>query len=488
MYTFTPSKPEKISQVERSARGSFELKIVSGNAHPKLSEAIARHIGVPLMKAYVGDYLNGETRVEIQESCRGCDIYIIQPICTDEYDRRTVNDHLMELMVLIKCLHSASAERITAVMPIYGYARQDKKDGSRASISARLVAELLQSAGISRAMTIDLHASQIQGFFSKPMDNLYAEDYLCAHMNHTLINKRGLLAKDIVVVSPDAGGAKRAMRVAKKLGVACAIIAKERLKANEVASMRLVGSVENKIAILVDDMADTCGTMCLACQTVKQAGATEVHAYVVHGVLSGPALERINACEELTSMVVTNTIPQRVNQKKCSKLHVVDISLILAEAIRRTHSHQSVSEMFVSPKLASVDSPKNRHPPAFSLGTTPDKECSLTPGLHLATIKSPADGQDGSGDQLALDSIPIPYSPERTLSSHTIESPQESPVRTPTKMSRGSKENTRSIHDALIQSPIRDPTPIRVGDPTPIRVDSKDARRSLNGGQGGFLV
>lgn len=457
MYTFTPSKEDKISTNERRARGDFELKIIGGNAHPILTQAICKTIGIPKTKCVVGNYVNGETRVEIKESCRGCDMYIIQPICNAEDGSANVNDHLMELMVMISAARAASAERITAVMPIYGYARQDKKDKSRAPISARLVADLLQTAGIDGSITIDLHASQIQGFFTKPMDNLYAEDYLCAHMKHAFFQKRNLKQEDIVVVSPDAGGAKRAMRVAKKLGVGCAIISKERLKANEVASMRLVGSVDGKMAILVDDMADTCGTMVLACRTVKEAGAQEVHAYVVHGVLSGPAIKRINECEALTSMVVTNTIPQCTNQQNCRKLFVVDISLILAEAIRRTHSHQSLSEMFTSPNVGP--DAKLRSVPKFSLDTSPKKNGVVVP-MAKPTREAP----------------PIQEAEEE-------EKEEEDTLRTPEK---------------LMQTKIMDVTPPhkrpsrQLYIQSPLRVTSKDKGKKVPPGdlekKGGFLV
>lgn len=334
--------------------GDFKLKILTGNSHPALAQKISKILNVPVSQSLVKNFSNGETRVEIKESCRGFDCYVIQPTCSSEDGKKSVNDTLMELLIMVSALRGSSAERITAVVPIYGYARQDKKDKSRAAISARLVADLMEAAGVDRVMTVDLHASQIQGFFSKPMDNLYAEDILTSHM------KANLPSEDLVVVSPDAGGAKRASRVACKLGadVDCAIISKERLKANEVASMRLVGSVKGRIAIIVDDMADTCGTLTLACETVKAAGAREVHAYVVHGILSGPAIERINNCKHLTSVVVTNTIPQEANLKACSKLKVVDISDLIAKAIACTHSNASISALFKSPYIAPITKTK----------------------------------------------------------------------------------------------------------------------------------
>lgn len=347
--------------------GDFKMKLLTGNAHPALARLIADALGTEIAETLVDNFANGETRVEIKESCRGYDCFVIQPICNTEDGKKGVNDALMELLIMVSALRGSSAERITAVMPIYGYARQDKKDKSRAAISARLVADLLEAAGVDRAMTVDLHASQIQGFFSKPMDNLYAEDLMLLHM-HRHVKKSGT---PLVVVSPDAGGAKRASRVACKLGsdVDCAIISKERLKANEVASMRLVGSVKDRIAIIVDDMADTCGTLCLAVDTVKKLGAVEVHAYVVHGVLSGPAIDRINKCEGLTSVVVTNTMPQAVNTKNCPKLEVVDCSQLLAQAIACTHNNSSISALFKSPYLKPTATPLKAKNPTdnFSL-------------------------------------------------------------------------------------------------------------------------
>jgi len=322
-----------------------KLRLFAGTCHPELCKQIAAHLDVSLCLAIMGTFANGETRVEIQESCRACDAYVIQPICTSHDGSKSVNDMLMEILITISALRGASANRVTAVLPIYGYARQDKKDKSRAAITARLCADMLEVAGVDRVITVDLHASQIQGFFSKPVDNLYAEKLLIEHMKQ-IKDKCEAEGNVLVVVSPDAGGAKRASRVATKLGVDCAIVAKERLKANEVASMRLVGSVKGKVAILVDDMADTCGTLCLGAQTLVKKGALEVHACVVHGVFSGSALDKVNDCKELASVITTNTLPQNANEKKCSKLHVLDVSSLLAEAIRNVHLGQSVSALF----------------------------------------------------------------------------------------------------------------------------------------------
>jgi ribose-phosphate pyrophosphokinase len=253
----------------------------------------------------------------------------------------------METLLMISALRGSSAKRVTAVLPIFGYARQDKKDHQRACVTARLIADLLEVAGVDRAITIDLHASQIQGFFVKPIDNLQAEGLLCEAMHRAIITPAQRQGMDAIIVSPDAGGAKRASSVASRLGLSYAIISKMRSQANAVESMTLVGSVQDKLCIIVDDMADTCGTLVLAAETLIEHGAREVHAFVVHGVLSGPALERINKTKFLSSVVVTNTIPQDLNITKCSKLKVIDISRLLADAIRFVATDQSLTKNLV---------------------------------------------------------------------------------------------------------------------------------------------
>ncbi|XP_063711954.1 ribose-phosphate pyrophosphokinase 1-like isoform X2 [Symsagittifera roscoffensis] len=310
------------------------IKIFSGNVSQVLAEKVANLLSTSLGYAKSAKFANGELNVEIGESVRGEDVYIIQSGCGE------INDNLMELLIMINACKIASAQRVTAVIPLFPYARQDKKDKSRAPISAKLVANMLSVAGADHIITLDLHASQIQGFFDIPVDNLYAEPAVIRWIQDHVDNH-----EEAVVVSPDAGGAKRVTAIADKLNINFALIHKERKRANEVASMVLVGDVSGRTAILVDDMADTCGTMCQAATKLKEAGATKIYAMLTHGIFSGNALEKIGqSCME--AVVVTNTIPQDEHRSTCSKIKVIDISTILAEAIRRTHNGESVSYLF----------------------------------------------------------------------------------------------------------------------------------------------
>lgn len=282
------------------------------------------------------NYSNQETSVTVGESVRDEDVFILQSTAPGD-----INDGLMELLIMINACKTASARRITAVIPNFPYARQDKKDKSRAPISAKLIANMLQTAGCSHVITMDLHASQIQGFFNVPVDNLYAEP-------STLRWIRGNLnLQDCVIVSPDAGGAKRATSIADRLDLGFALIHKERARPNEVSRMVLVGDVEDKIAILVDDMADTCGTLVKAAETVMAHKAREVVAIVTHGILSGNAIETLNN-SKLSRIVVTNTVPLADKETRCPRLRIMDISPTLAEAIRRTHNGESVSFLFTN--------------------------------------------------------------------------------------------------------------------------------------------
>jgi len=275
----------------------------------------------------------GESHVRIAESVREDDVYIINTGCGQ------VNTSLMELCIMIHACKIASAKRITAVVPLFPYARQDKKDKSRAPITAKLVANMLQKSGCDHVVTMDLHASQIQGFFDVPVDNLYAEPSAILYIRNNFD------LSNLVIVSPDAGGAKRATSMADRLGVDFALFHKERKKANEVSRMVLVGHVKDKIAILVDDMADTCGTLVLAAKHLTEAGAESVCAFVTHGILSGRALEAIEE-STLTKLIVTNTLPQQDNIARCGKLEVIDIGIVLAEVIRRSHYGESISKLF----------------------------------------------------------------------------------------------------------------------------------------------
>jgi len=310
------------------------IKVFSGSSHPDLAARVVDRLGTHVGRAVLKKFSNQETCVEIGESVRGEDVYIIQSGCGE------VNDNLMELLIMINACKIASAARVTAVIPCFPYARQDKKDKSRAPISAKLVANMLSVSGADHIITMDLHASQIQGFFDIPVDNLYAEPAVLKWIRENIPDWR-----TCVIVSPDAGGAKRVTSIADRLNVDFALIHKERKKANEVASMVLVGDVRDRCAILVDDMADTCGTMCHAVQKLTEAGASKVYAILTHGIFSGPAIPRINAAD-FEAIVVTNTIPQDSNMRECSKIQTIDVSMILAEAIRRTHNGESVSYLF----------------------------------------------------------------------------------------------------------------------------------------------
>eukprot|EP00051_Salpingoeca_urceolata_P027363 m.481165 g.481165 ORF g.481165 m.481165 type:complete len:321 (-) comp22064_c0_seq1:288-1250(-) len=310
------------------------IKILSSSASTVLAEKIAKRLSLPVERVDVSKFANQETGVEIGVSVRGEDVFIIG--CGSG----EVNDNLMELLIMINACKYASASRVTAIIPIFPYARQDKKDKSRAPITAKLVANMLTTAGADHIITMDLHASQIQGFFDLPVDNLFAEPAMVKYVKENIPGW-----DDAVVVSPDAGGAKRVTAMADKLNLNFAMIHKERVKANEVSRMTLVGSVEGKVCILVDDIADTCGTICMAADQLLQNGATEVHAMLTHGLFSGPAIQRINE-SQLSQVVITNTCPLSEVKAACTKIRTIDVAPILAEAVRRTHNGESISYLF----------------------------------------------------------------------------------------------------------------------------------------------
>ena len=312
----------------------MNIKVFSGSSNPFLTGEIVENLSLSLGKVSLSKFANQETCVEIGESVRGEDVYIVQTGAGD------INDNLMELLIMISACKIASAQRVVAVIPCYPYARQDKKDKSRAPITAKLVANMLSVAGADHIITMDLHASQIQGFFDIPVDNLYAEPMMIKYIRDNVTDW-----KNAVVVSPDAGGAKRVTALADKLLIGFALIHKERQKANEVSRMVLVGDVKDRVSILVDDIADTCGTMLKAADKLIEAGASKVYAIVVHGILSGDAMKNIEN-SVLEEFVVTNTIGQQGNMNKCAKLKMIDISKMLAEAIRRIHNGESVSHLF----------------------------------------------------------------------------------------------------------------------------------------------
>lgn len=308
------------------------LKIFSGNAHPQMAREIAGFLGLPLSEAEVRKFSDGEIFVEIKENVRGDDVYIVQPTCTP------VNDHLMELVIMVDAMRRASARRITAVVPYYGYARQDRKVAPRVPISAKVVAEMFMAVGVRRVLCMDLHAGQIQGFFNIPVDHLYAAPVLLEYIKEKF--------KDVVMVSPDAGGVERTRAFAKRLDAGLAIIDKRRDRPNECQAMNVIGEVKGKVAILLDDMVDTAGTLCNGAATLLEHGAKEVHACCSHPVLSGPAIERLNkSC--IKSLVVTNSIPLTGDALKCDIIKVLSVSKLLAEAIDRIHNEDSVSSLFV---------------------------------------------------------------------------------------------------------------------------------------------
>jgi len=309
------------------------IAIFSGNANLDLAEKICKKLKIPLGKATIKTFSDGEIQIEVDDNVRMRDVFLIQPTCNP------VNDNLMELLLMIDAMKRSSASRITAVIPYYGYARQDKKVAPRVPISAKLVADMITTAGANRVITMDLHATQIQGFFDIPVDNLFASFVLLTHI------KKTFEGQDIVVVSPDAGGAERARAVAKRLSAELAIIDKRRNKPNESKAMAVIGDVSNKIAILVDDMVDTAGTLTEAASALVKAGAKEVHACCSHPVLSGAAIERLEA-SPIETLITTDSIP--LGEKvSCKKIQVLTIADLVAEAIIRSHNGESVTSLFV---------------------------------------------------------------------------------------------------------------------------------------------
>jgi ribose-phosphate pyrophosphokinase len=308
------------------------MKVFTGNANPEIAREICNYLDMPLSGAEVKKFSDGEISVEIGENVRGTDVFIIQPTCTP------VNDNLMEVLIMADALRRASARRITAVLPYYGYARQDRKVRPRVPITAKAVAEMLMVVGIRRMLCMDLHAGQIQGFFNIPVDHLYSSPVMLQYIRKHF--------EDVVMVSPDAGGVERTRAFAKRLNADLAIIDKRRERANECEAMNVIGNVVGKTAVLLDDMVDTAGTLCGAAAKLKENGAKEVHACCAHAVLSGPAIERINQ-SEISSLVVTNSIPLGDKADRCKRIVVLSVAELLGEAISRIHSEDSVSYLFV---------------------------------------------------------------------------------------------------------------------------------------------
>jgi len=309
------------------------MAIFTGNSNPGLAKSICKYLSLPLGGAEVKTFSDGEIQIEIQENVRQKDVFVLQSTCSP------VNDNLVELLLMIDAFSRSSAKRITAVIPYFGYARQDKKVAPRVPISAKLVADMITVAGADRVITMDLHAGQIQGFFRIPVDNLFAAPVLIEYI-------RNNFRDDMVIVSPDAGGVERARAFAKRLNADLAIIDKRRDAPNQAKAMAVIGDVTDKVAVILDDMADTAGTLTEAAEALKNAGAREIHACCSHPVLSGPAIERISD-SPLKSMVVTDTIPLTEKSAACDKIKVLTISQLVGEAIVRSYRGDSVTSLFV---------------------------------------------------------------------------------------------------------------------------------------------
>ncbi|MCR5814143.1 MAG: ribose-phosphate pyrophosphokinase [Desulfovibrio sp.] len=312
-----------------------DLKIVTGSANPVLAKAICDHLGCQLTPTLATTFSDGELRIEIGESVRGDDVFVVQPTCPP-----SVNRNLVQLCLLIDALKRASAQRITAVIPYYGYARQDRKVSPRTPISAKTVADFISVAGADRVVTVDLHAGQIQGYFNCPVDNLFAVPVMLDALQES--NEQ-----NIVIISPDAGGVERARAFAKRLKAPLAIVDKRRDRPNQAQAMHVIGDVKGKTAIMVDDMIDTAGTLCAGADVLLQNGAERIIACATHAVLSGPAIDRINNTQALSQVLITDTIPLGDKLDRCPKLKVVSVAALLGKTIHNIHTGSSVSVLFV---------------------------------------------------------------------------------------------------------------------------------------------
>lgn len=311
---------------------TYGMRILAGNSNPQLTRQICDSLGIAMARSLVSTFSDGEIRVEISENVRGADVFVVQS------GSRPVNDHLMELLVMIDAMKRASARRITAVIPYYSYARQDRKNKPRVPITARLVADLISRVGAHRILTMDLHAGQIQGFFDIPVDNLYASPILLPYIREHFDN-------ELVIVSPDAGGVARARAYARRLRSGLAVIDKRRSEVNQAEALNIIGEVVGKTAIVLDDMVDTAGTLVEAVNTLLERGATEVHACVTHPVLSGPAVERLEK-SALKSLIVTDTIPLSPEAARCGKIECLPSCGLFSAAIRNIHNEDSISGLF----------------------------------------------------------------------------------------------------------------------------------------------
>lgn len=310
-----------------------EVRIFSGRAHPALAQEISEYLQIPLSKVDCFNFSDGEIFCQLQENVRGADTFVVQPTCAP------VNENLVELLIMLDAVKRASAARVTAVLPYYGYARQDKKDAPRVPITAKLVADLVSKAGADRILTMDLHAMQIPGFFNKPVDHLFAAPVMLEAI-------RALDIPNLVIVSPDAGGVERARAIAKRINAELAIVDKRRVGPNETLVMHVIGDVRGKSTLVLDDIIDTAGTLAHTVDALIEHGAERVLAAGVHGILSGPAIDRINA-SSLEQVLITNTTPLEEKLARCPKLRPLSVAQLLGEAIRRIHQDSSVSALFV---------------------------------------------------------------------------------------------------------------------------------------------
>jgi ribose-phosphate pyrophosphokinase len=310
-----------------------ELKVFGGRAHPRLVEEICDYLSLPIGKVEAFNFSDGEIFCQVLENVRGADVFLVQPLC------QPVNENIVELLIMLDTFKRSSAQRVTAVLPYYGYARQDKKDKPRVPITSKLLADLIQTSGADRILTMDLHASQIQGFFNVPVDHLFAAPVMLEAI-------RELEIPDLTIVSPDAGGVERARAIAKRVDADLAILDKRRVAANEAEVMHVIGDVEGRSALILDDIIDTAGTLVKSVQALQNRGAERILAAGIHAVLSGPALERLNE-SPIERVLVTNTTPLGEKLEACSKLQPFSVAPLLGEAIRRIHEQSSVSSLFV---------------------------------------------------------------------------------------------------------------------------------------------
>eukprot|EP01061_Rhynchopus_euleeides_P008381 TRINITY_DN17445_c0_g2_i2.p2 TRINITY_DN17445_c0_g2~~TRINITY_DN17445_c0_g2_i2.p2 ORF type:complete len:380 (+),score=169.52 TRINITY_DN17445_c0_g2_i2:47-1186(+) len=345
----------------KAVETTYRLRVLCGRANEKLAEDICKMLHQQKTPCRVDQFANGEVSIKVEQNVRGDDVFIIQPTCAND-EGVDINTSLMELLLLVHTLRLASAKRITAIVPYFAYARQDRKSRPRTPISASCIAQLLQGMGVDRVITVDLHCGQIQGFFyNTPVDNLPVTAEWARYVQKRVVEKEGIsdCSEELTIVSPDAGGVERAMQLADKVQAKAVVtILKRRVEANKIERMEMVGDVKGQVCVIVDDICDTGGTLCKAVSLLKEKGAKAVYACITHGILTHPCIDRMNACDALTEMVTTNSLPNESAKEKCPKLHVINIAPLLAEAIERTHTENSLSAIFGGKKDALETPPE----------------------------------------------------------------------------------------------------------------------------------